>query len=127
LRWLYGRFDLVFAPSRVMCDYLRTLGLGNVAQQPLGVDTTIFHPRRRGAQLRQRLGLRPDVRLLVYAGRFSAEKNIDVLHDAFARRGNGYQLLLVGGGAQQRPADNVTLTPYHRDSIELATTLASAD
>lgn len=127
LRWLYGRFDLVFAPSRVMCDYLRSLGLGNVVQQPLGVDTTIFHPARRGTQLRDRLGLCRDVRLLVYAGRFSAEKNIDVLRDAFARLGNGYHLLLVGGGEHQRPAPNVTLVPYHRDSTELATTLASAD
>src|SRR5688572_25388785 len=83
LRWLYERFDLVFAPSRVMCDYLRGLGLANVALQPLGVDTTIFHPARRNLQLRRRLGLPENVRLLTHAGRFSAEKNIPVLRDAF--------------------------------------------
>jgi alpha-1,6-mannosyltransferase len=127
LRWLYERFDLVLAPSRVMCDFLRGLGLGNVALQPLGVDTVTFHPARRGAQLRRKLGLADDVRLLAYAGRFSAEKNIHVLRDAFARLGNRYHLLLVGGGQFQRPAANVTLLPYHRDSAELATTLASAD
>src|SRR5690606_10566189 len=76
---------------------------------------------------RQKLGLAPDVRLLAYAGRFSAEKNIHVLHDAFARLGNGYHLLMVGGGQHQRPASNITLIPYHRDSTELACTLASAD
>jgi alpha-1,6-mannosyltransferase len=127
VRWLYERFDLVFAPSRVMCDFLRELGLGNVALQPLGVDTLTFHPARRGRQLRRKLGLRDDVRLLAYAGRFSAEKNIHVLRDAFARLGEGYHLLLVGGGEYQRPAPNVTLIPYHRDSAELAATLASAD
>jgi alpha-1,6-mannosyltransferase len=127
LRWLYERFDLVFAPSRVMCDFLRGLGLGNVALQPLGVDTLTFHPARRGEQLRRKLGLREDTRLLVYAGRFSAEKNIHVLREAFRRLGDRYHLLLVGGGEYGRPASNVTRIPYHRDSAELATTLASAD
>jgi alpha-1,6-mannosyltransferase len=127
LRWLYDRFDTVFAPSRIMCEFLRGLGLTNVVLQPLGVDTIAFHPERRGTQLRRRLGLAEDVRLLVYAGRFSAEKNIDELRDAFARLGNGYHLLMVGGGEHLRPAPNGTLIPYHRDSVELATTLASAD
>jgi alpha-1,6-mannosyltransferase len=127
LRWLYERFDLVFGPSRVMCDFLRGIGLTNVALQPLGVDTMVFNPVRRGAQLRQKLGLAPDVRLLAYAGRFSAEKNIHVLHDAFARLGKGYHLLMVGGGEYLRPAPNITRIPYHRDSTELAKTLASAD
>jgi len=127
LRWIYERFDQVFAPSRVMCDFLRGLGLTNVALQPLGVDTVAFHPARRGETLRRKLGLRDDVRLLAYAGRFSAEKNIPVLHDTFARLGSGYHLLLVGGGEEARPSPNITLIPYHRDSVELATTLASAD
>ena len=127
LRWLYGRFDLVFAPSRAMCDYLRSLGLPRVALQPLGVDTDVFHPALRHQRLRRELGLPEDVRLLAYAGRFSAEKNIGVLHDAFARLGSGYHLLLIGGGEPQRPAPNITVIPYHRDSRELASVLASVD
>lgn len=127
LRWLYEQFDTVFAPSRVMCDFLRSLGLQNVAIQPLGVDIDTFHPSRRGLDLRRELNIAPDVRLLVYAGRFSAEKNIHVLHDTFAKLGNRYHLLLVGGGEHARPAPNITRIPYHRDSTQLAQTLASAD
>jgi alpha-1,6-mannosyltransferase len=127
LRWLYERFDMVCAPSRVMCDYLRSLGLKRVVVQPLGVDTEVFHPAQRGNTLRAQLGLRESVRLLVFAGRFSAEKNIPVLHDAFARLGPDYHLLLVGGGEHRRPADNITTLPYRRDSAELAQVLASAD
>jgi alpha-1,6-mannosyltransferase len=127
LRWLYERFDLVFAPSRVMCDYLRGLGLSRVVLQPLGVDTEVFQPRRRAGDLRRQLGLRADVRLLTYAGRFSAEKNIPVLHAAFARLGPAYHLLQVGGGEFQRPAANITVIPYHRESHELAVVLASSD
>jgi len=127
LRGLYERFDLVFAPSRVMCEYLRSLGLANVALQPLGVDAGIFHPQRRDTLLRAQLGLAAHTRLLVYAGRFSAEKNIRILHDAFARLGPRYHLLLVGGGERRRVAANITLLPYRRDSVELATLLASGD
>jgi alpha-1,6-mannosyltransferase len=127
VRWLYERFDLVLAPSHVMCDYLRSLGLKRVALQPLGVDPTIFHPERRRNDLRQTLGLAAHVRLLTYAGRFSSEKNIPVLRDAFARLGPDYHLLLVGGGEHLRPAPNISVIPYHRDSTELAGVLASAD
>jgi alpha-1,6-mannosyltransferase len=127
VRSLYERFDMVFAPSRVMCDYLRSLGVSRVMLQPLGVDTAIFNPRRRHNRLREELGLPKHVRLLAYAGRFSAEKNIDVLHDAFSRLGSRYHLLLIGGGKERKPAANITMLPYRRDSTELAGMLASCD
>jgi alpha-1,6-mannosyltransferase len=127
LRWVYEQFDLVQAPSRAMCDYLRSLGLSRVALQPLGVDASVFHPSRRNEELRSELGLAADTRLLVYAGRFSEEKNIPLLHQAMARLGPRYHLLLVGGGEYRRAAANITVWPYRRDSAELATVLASAD
>lgn len=127
LRMIYERFDLVFAPSRVMTDYLRGLGLSRVALQVLGVDTEIFSPARREAGLREELGLTPDTRLLVYAGRFSVEKNIPVLLEAMQRLGRPYHLLLIGGDEHGRPADNVTSLPYRRESRQLAAAMASAD
>jgi alpha-1,6-mannosyltransferase len=127
LRWVYERFDMVLAPSRAMCDYLRSLGLSRVALQPLGVDASVFHPSRRCADLRGELGLPADTRLLVYAGRFSEEKNIPLLHQAMALLGPRYHLLLVGGGERRRAAANITVWPYRRESVELAEVLASAD
>jgi alpha-1,6-mannosyltransferase len=127
LRWLYQRFDVVFAPSHVMCDVLKGLGVANAVHQPLGVDAEVFRPQRRGDWLRQRLGLAPAARVLVYAGRFSGEKNLPVLLEAFAQLGSPYHLLLIGGERPGRPAANVTMLPYRRDSIELAEWLASAD
>ncbi|MEO8313752.1 MAG: glycosyltransferase [Pseudomonadota bacterium] len=127
LRGLYERFDLVCAPSRIMCDYLRSLGISRVTLQHLGVDVDIFHPARRSPTLRSVLGLSERVRLLAYAGRFSAEKNLPVLLNAFARLGAGYHLLLVGGGEYRQVSKNVTMIPYRSDSAELATLLASAD
>ena len=127
VRLLYERCDLVFAPSRLMCEYLRSLGLPQVVHQPLGVDVEVFHPARRSSTLRERLGLPAGSRVLVYAGRFAEEKNLPVLFQAFARLGTPYHLLLIGGGRRARPAPNVTMMPYRRDSHELAQWMASAD
>jgi alpha-1,6-mannosyltransferase len=125
--WLYERFDVVFAPSRLMRDLLYGLGVQQAMYQPLGVDTEVFQPQRRGDWLRQRLGLAPAARVLVYAGRFAGEKNLPVLLAAFERLGSPYHLVLIGGERQGRPAGNVTMLPYRRDSIELSEWLASAD
>jgi alpha-1,6-mannosyltransferase len=127
LRSLYARFDVVFAPSRVMCAYLGELGVHHTVHQPLGVDAEVFHPRRRTLALRQLLGLPHATRLLIFAGRFAEEKNLPVLLQAFARLGPPYHLLLIGGERTARPTANVTMLPYRRDSLELAAWIASAD
>ena len=127
LRSVYERFDLVLSPSRLMCDHLTGLGISRTALQPLGVDTEIFSPHRRTPGLRRTLGLADDTRLLVYAGRFSSEKNIEVLLGALRLLGDRYHLLMIGGEASGRPAANITVQPYRRDSVELATAIASCD
>ncbi len=127
VRWLYARFDAVLAPSRYMRDYLRGLGVTRVICQPLGVDVETFNPAQRTLDVRRELGLGQDTRLLVFAGRFSGEKNLPVLFEAFARLGKPYHLLLIGGGEAKSFAPNVTAIPYRRDSGELARWIASCD
>jgi alpha-1,6-mannosyltransferase len=127
VRAVYAQFDLVLAPSRAMCGYLARLGVMRSSYQPLGVDTEIFSPARRTLDLRRQLELPDDARLLVFAGRFSQEKNLQVLREAIALLGKPYHLLLIGGGRAARLSHNVSLLPYRRDSIELAQWLASAD
>ena len=127
LRAVYARFDLVLAPSRTMCAYLSRIGVSRTALQPLGVDTGTFSPIRRTLDLRRMLGLPTDARLLAFAGRFSDEKNLDVLRGAMGLLGRPYHLLLIGGGRRAHLRDNVSVLPYRRDSIELAQWLASAD
>jgi len=127
VRWFYERCDVVFAPSRSMCDFLNGLGVRHTMHQPLGVDTEIFCPERATLDLRAHLGLPADTRVLVYAGRFAKEKNLPVLLQAFANLGHPYHLLMIGGEREARPMPNISLIPYRRDSIELAQWLASAD
>ena len=127
VRLLYERCDLVFAPSRLMCEYLQRIGIPQVVHQPLGVDAEVFNPARRSDTLRECLDLPPHARVLVYAGRFAEEKNLPVLLQAFARLGAPYHLLLIGGARRARPAANVTMMPYRGNSHELAQWIASAD
>jgi alpha-1,6-mannosyltransferase len=127
LRELYRRFDVVFAPSRMMLEFLDSVGVSHALYQPLGVDTLVFHPCRRGAWLRECLGLRSEARVLVYAGRCSDEKNLPVLLRAFGRLGRPYHLVIIGGARSATLASNVTLVAYRRNGIDLARWLASAD
>jgi alpha-1,6-mannosyltransferase len=128
---LYRQFDLVLAPSRVMVQQLEAIGVQGAVHQPLGIDSTVFHPQRRDAALRAQLGLDPDSRLLVYAGRFTPEKKLDVLVEAVGKLGKPYHLLLVGGGDALpetiAPAPWLTHMPFKRAQRQLARLLASAD
>jgi alpha-1,6-mannosyltransferase len=126
VRRTYERCEIVLAPSRHTCDYLHSIGVTHATCQPLGVDVDTFHPQRRGRDLLGELGLPRDTRLLAYAGRFSAEKNIPVLLDALRRLGARYHLLLIGGDEARREG-NVTRIPYCRDNRQLASYLASVD
>jgi alpha-1,6-mannosyltransferase len=128
---LYRQFDLVLAPSQAMVGQLDAIGVHGAIHQPLGIDSSVFRPQRRDARLRERLGLDPDVRLIVYAGRFTPEKKLDVLLDAVRKLGSDYHLIVVGGGAASSDAPpsqpNVTHIPFQRDQRSLARLLASCD
>jgi alpha-1,6-mannosyltransferase len=124
---LYRQFDLVMAPSRVMVEQLEEIGVRGAVHQPLGIDAGVFHPERRDDTLRGHLGLDPEARLLVYAGRFTPEKKLHVLIEAVRRLGERYHLIMVGSGDPLPQAENVTIVPFQRDQRQLARLLASCD
>jgi alpha-1,6-mannosyltransferase len=124
---LYSDFDAVQTPSLGLANRLRAQGLDNVVWQPLGVDATQFNPSLRDEGVRRWLGLTDDVRLLVFAGRYAREKNIDVLLDAMRLLGGDYHLLLIGPDMPQSPLGNVSAYSEFCDGIKLAHFMASAD
>ena len=124
---LYRQFDLVLAPSHLMVQQLDAIGVHGAVHQPLGIDSSVFRPQRRDATLRERLGLGPETRLLVYAGRFTPEKKLHVLIEAVRKLGDPYHLVLVGGGGVLPFCDRVTHIPFRRDQRLLARLLASCD
>jgi len=127
LRSLYGRFDLIFAPSRIVANRLRDAGIEHVVVQPLGVDATVFQPGLRDTGLRRWLGLPADARLLVFAGRLAPEKNLPELYAMVERLGAPYHLLVIGGEAESRPTPHVTVLPYEDDAAVIAAQLAACD
>lgn len=124
---LYGNFDRVLAPSKVMADKLRRLGVRDVHVQPLGVDLETFNPARRDPQVRAELGIADTCRLLIYAGRGSREKNLPVLLECMRQLGRGYHLLLVGSNMPANVPDNVSVIGQFCPPDQVARVMASAD
>jgi alpha-1,6-mannosyltransferase len=125
--YLYRKFDLVLAPSKVMVQRLQDMGVDQVRHQPLGVDTSVFTPQRRDHELRERLGLPRDARLLVYAGRFAQEKKLPLLLEAVHRLGHPYYLLMIGSGCELPASPRLIQIPFQRNPKALAGMLASCD
>ena len=98
LRWLYERFDLVSHPAASCATTCARSALPRCTLQPLGVDTEIFHPARAARRLRGQLGLRRDAPAGLRRPLLRPKRTSPVLHDAFARLGPDYHLLLIGGG-----------------------------
>ncbi|HVJ59038.1 MAG TPA: glycosyltransferase [Burkholderiaceae bacterium] len=128
LRHVYDGMQRVLAPSRWMAQRLRDCGVERVLHQPLGVDVRAFRPAPPDRQWRATLGARDDTCLLLYAGRFAPEKNLDVLVSAVERLGERFMLVLVGAGPwRPRPSPRVRVVPYLRSEKLLARMLSSAD
>ena len=128
LRRLYESMDLVLAPSRWMMRQLRDAGIDRVVHQPLGVDCSVFQPQRIDRQWRERIGIEPSARVVVYAGRFAPEKNLDLLIGAVELLGPPYTLVLIGAGPATPPAsERVRVLPFQRSEFLLAGALAASD
>lgn len=77
LRWFYSQADKVFVPSMAFKEELIANGIAEekITVMPRGIDTARFVP---ASGTRQDNGFK-----LLYVGRVSKEKNLDVLADAF--------------------------------------------
>jgi glycosyltransferase involved in cell wall biosynthesis len=103
MKWFYEQMDLVFVNSE---DYRRALEARGIPAErihilPRGLDTELFSPRRRDASFWTSRGLAPGEVGLLYAGRVSKEKKLDLFADAVRRlRGEGLPVrgLVVGHG-----------------------------
>jgi len=127
LAHLYRQFDMVLAPSRLMVQRLGSMGIEGAVHQPLGIDIELFSPLRKMPSLRRQLQLPPEARLLVYAGRFTAEKRLTLLIDAVRKLGPLYHLVLIGSGSPLPQTAQTSVIPFQRDQRALAQLLASCD
>jgi len=135
---LYSLFTATLVPSEHLRQILHGWGVTNTVTLHLGVDTKAFHPVPRDNALRDELELPRDRKVLLYVGRLSTEKNIEMLLAAFevlhARHPNTYHLVIVGDGPLRRvlPATRhrtgaLTWHSYIQDSAKLADYYHAAD
>ena len=140
--WAYNRLihsqcALTFCPSPSTAGMLEKQGFQNLRIWSRGVDTTLFRPERRSAELRtswlHRRKRPGEKTVLLYAGRISWEKNLHLLTQAYRNMDHKRcHLVIVGQGpafgeVQQELADlPVTFTGYLQGE-DLAAAYASAD
>jgi glycosyltransferase involved in cell wall biosynthesis len=135
MHWFYGQLDTVYVNSE---DYRQSwikhgLDPAKLKVFPRGLDTELFHPARREPAFFEKFGAcNGEVRLL-YVGRISREKDLDLLAAAYHRlrdEGLPVQLFIVGHGpyseAFAKSLPEAFFTGYLKGT-ELATAYASAD
>ena len=126
----YAQCRTVLSPSRAADQSLRDLGIEpeRIARWDRGVDLTRFDPSRRSREAD------PTELHVLYAGRLTVEKGVDLLVDSFVaarERDPRLRLLLAGGGPEEtalrkRLGDAATFLGW-LEGDELARAYADAD
>ena len=135
MHWFYGQLDTVFVNSEEYRQSWIKRGFepAKLKILPRGLDTELFNPGRRDPHFWERFGqINGDVRLL-YVGRLSREKDLDVLASAYRRLRDEkvpVQLYVVGHGpyaqALSKALPDAFFTGYLQGK-DLAAAYASSD
>jgi glycosyltransferase involved in cell wall biosynthesis len=135
MHWFYGQLDTVFVNSEEYRQSWIKRGFDPAKLNilPRGLDTELFHPARRNPAFFEKFGASNGEVRLLYVGRISREKDLDLLADAYRRlrkEGAPVQLFVVGHGpyseALAKSLPQAFFTGYLKGK-ELAAAYASAD
>lgn len=135
MKWFYEQMDLVYVNSDGYRTALEARGIPSdrIRVLPRGLDTELFTPTRRDPTFWAARGLQKDEIGLLYAGRVSKEKKLDLFAAAIQRlrkAGVPARGLVVGHGPYadelRKIFPEAIFTGYLRGE-ELATAYASAD
>jgi glycosyltransferase involved in cell wall biosynthesis len=136
IEWFYRRLAAVFSRSRAYEMSLRELGVSGDRVETLapGVDTEKFNPARRDETLWTRMGVTQPRRLL-YCGRISIEKNVDLIEAAFEKicaTRSDVAIIFAGEGPHLAAIkDRLAKLPAHfpgpQTDAQLAALYASSD
>jgi glycosyltransferase involved in cell wall biosynthesis len=135
MHWFYGQLDTVFVNSEEYRQSWIKRGFEPEKLQilPRGLDTNLFNPDRRDPNFWDKFGSSNGAVRLLYVGRVSREKDLDILVDAYSRvRETGVEvnLFVVGHGpyadALAKALPDAVFTGYLQGK-ELAAAYASSD
>ena len=133
LRKFHNKALSTLVPTESLREELEEMGFRNLRVVARGVDTALFHPRRRSADLRQNWGAHVEGLVALYVGRLAPEKNLALVLRAYVAMRElqpNLRLVLVGDGPErarlQRENPDVIFAGM-RTGEDLATHYASAD
>lgn len=135
MQWFYEQLDLVFVNSE---DYRRALEARGIEASrlrilPRGLDTALFSPARRDDGFWKKRGLQEGETGLLYAGRVSKEKKLDLFAAAVRKlqeEGLPVRALIVGHGPyadEWKASFPEAIFTGYLSGEELAAAYASAD
>lgn len=133
LRTFHNRTARTFVPTCAMAAALLKQGYDGVEVVARGVDTALYDPARRDAQLRGSWNVGDDDLVVLYVGRLAAEKNLPLAIQAFraiqAQRPDARFVLVGDGPMRQRLADENPdcIFAGMRTGVDLARHYASAE
>ncbi|MFP4531680.1 MAG: glycosyltransferase [Desulfobacterales bacterium] len=101
--WFYGQMERIYVPSAVTAAKLAEKGIRRqkLIVHQWGVDTAFFHPARKNGFMDQQYGVPADTLKLLYVGRVSKEKNLELLPQIMRQitaMRNDIRLIVVGDG-----------------------------
>jgi len=140
----YRRMSATFGASEHVLQKLSRIEVRRLFHTPLGVEIDQFTPAKRDLERRRQIGIADDERLVLFLGRLSPEKGIDLLLDAWPRlqprlrsradRGPRLRLLIAGHGPREaevaalvRRDPTILRMPHVDGRGEVASWMASAD
>ncbi len=133
LRRFHNRTDCTMVPTPSLLKDLKERGYLNLRVISRGVDTKLFNPALRSADLRRMWGVEPHQPVAIHVGRLAPEKNLPVLLRAFYAMkavNPNTRLVLVGDGPERtalQQANPDFIFAGVRSGEDLAAHYASAD
>jgi glycosyltransferase involved in cell wall biosynthesis len=135
MHWFYNQLDVLYVNSEDYrkCWIERGIPRERLRILPRGLDTHLFHPSKRDPRFWEARGLREGELAMLFVGRVSKEKNLDLLVTATRRLAESQtpvKPVIVGDGPymseMKRHLGDAIFTGY-LDGEDLARAYASAD
>ncbi|GAC1369428.1 MAG: glycosyltransferase family 1 protein [Aquirhabdus sp.] len=106
LRYFHNRTEITCVPSEKTVGQLQDMGIDRLSVVSRGVNIQQFNPSHRSQPLRQSWGAGEQTTVLLYVGRLSPEKNIDLVIAAYRelqaeQSFRAVRLVLVGDGPER--------------------------
>ncbi len=104
-KFFYNSCDRVIAPTETVGLMLKRYGISDISIVPNSIDLARLNPKIDGSAVRDRLGIKPREKVILYLGRLSREKRIETLLRAaklLIKRDQRIRLVIGGTGPAER-------------------------